>query len=515
LLLFTPRALDKPESAREQSARRKEENMRRTTLSLLAVLAAGAVPALAANAKDANAKDKIPITTSSEEARQLYVKARDLAEKLRATDAHSLYAEAVAKDNGFALAQLGLANTSGTAKEFFDGLDQAVSLSGKVSEPERLLISGVDAGAKGDVTRQRESFTKLVAAYPSDERAHNFLGGYYFGRQEYAKAVAEYQKAIAINPSFSQPYNQMGYAYRFLYKYPEAEKAFKKYIELIPGDPNPFDSYAELLMKEGRFEESIQNYEKALAIDKNFVASWVGIGNDRMFMGEGEKAREAFGRVAAIARNDGEKRLALFWSAMSYVHEGATDKAIAEIEKESAIAKAMGDGAALSGDWNQIGDILLEAGRADEALERYKDQVATMETASVPAEVKEATRRQHLFDLARVALAKKDIAGAKASAQAYATAVAAKRVPFEMWQQHELAGRIALEEKSYATAVAELERANQQDPRVMYLLAMALQGNGDAEKARTVATRAADFNGLSATYGFVRDKAKALTASKS
>ena len=491
--------------------------MRSTTHSMrmaLAAVAALAVPALAVAANTAS-KDKIPITTSSEEARQLYLKGRDLAEKLRATDARVLYVQAAAKDNTFALAHLGLANTAGTAKEFFDALGQAVALSGKVSEPERLLIAGVDAGAKGDVTRQRESFTKLAAAYPNDERAHNFLGGYYFGRQEYAAAVAEYEKAIAINPSFSQPYNQMGYAYRFLYKYPEAEKAFKKYIELIPGDPNPFDSYAELLMKMGRFEESIQNYEKALSIDKNFVASWVGIGNNRMFMGQGEKAREAFARLTAVARNDGEKRLALFWTAMSYVHEGATDKAIAEVQKAAAVAKAAGDKATLSGDWNQIGDILLEAGRADEALARYKDQVATMDAADVPAEVKEATRRQHLFDEARVALAKKDTVGAKAKAQEYAAAVAAKRVPFEMWQQHELAGRIALEEKGYATAAAELEQANQQDPRVMYLLAVALQGKGDTEKAEELATRAADFNGLSATYGFVRGKARAIRAAKS
>jgi tetratricopeptide (TPR) repeat protein len=480
---------------------------------------AGRIAALAlaalASATMAVAEGKIPITTSSEEARQLYVKGRDLAEKLRATDARSLYAQAVAKDKTFALAQLGLANTAGTAKEFFDALGQAVILSGKVSEPERLIIAGADAGAKGDVDRQKESLTKLVATYPNDERAHNLLGGYYFGRQEYEAAVAEYEKATAINPSFSQPYNQMGYAYRFLYKYPEAEKAFKKYIELIPGDPNPYDSYAELLMKMGRFADSIENYEKALAVDKNFVASWVGIGNNRMFMGQGDQARQAFARLSAIARNDGEKRLALFWNAMSYLHEGATDKAIAEIEKEAAIAKAANDKATLSGDWNQIGDILLEAGRADEALARYKQQVETMDAANVPAEVKEATRRQHLFDEGRVALAKKDMATAKSKAEAYASQVAAKRIPFEMRQQHELAGRVALEAKDYATAVAELEQANQQDPRVMYVLAVALQGKGDAEKARTVAARAANFNGLSPTYGFVRGKAKALASTQS
>ena len=204
---------------------------------------------------------------------------------------------------------------------------------------------------------------------------------------------------------------------------------------------------------------------------------------------------------------------------MSCVYEGATDEAIKEIEKEAAIAKASGDKASLSGDWNQIGDILLEAGRAEEAFAKYREQVATMDAADVPAEVKEATRRQHLFDEARVALAKKDLARAKSKAQEYAAAVQAKRIPFEMWQQHELAGRIALEEKSYVTAAAELEQANQQDPRVMYLLAMALQGKGDTQKAQVVARRAADFKALSPTSGFVRGKAKkpmmAITSSAS
>jgi hypothetical protein len=35
---------------------------------------------------------KIPITTASEETRALYLKVRDLAERLRVTDAHALHA---------------------------------------------------------------------------------------------------------------------------------------------------------------------------------------------------------------------------------------------------------------------------------------------------------------------------------------------------------------------------------------------------------------------------------------
>ena len=124
----------------------------KTRAMQIALAVALAVPGMA-DAAGTPSKDKIPITTASEEARQLYLKGRDLAEKLRATDARSLYARAAAKDKTFALAHLGLANTAGTAKEFFDALGQAVALSANASEPERLLISGVDAGAKGDERR--------------------------------------------------------------------------------------------------------------------------------------------------------------------------------------------------------------------------------------------------------------------------------------------------------------------------------------------------------------------------
>jgi len=457
-------------------------------------------------------QDKIPITTSSEEARRLYLEGRDLSEKLRITDSRKLFEQAAAKDKTFALAQVGLANTAGTAKEFFGAVNQAVALADKVSEPERLIILGLDAGVKGEVARQKESYTKLTEAYPKDERGFNLLGGYYFGQQDYAAAVDAYKKATAINPSFSQPYNQLGYAYRFMEKYPEAEAAFKKYVELIPNDPNPYDSYAEFLMKTGRFEESIKNYQKALSVDPNFVASYVGIGNDQIFLGRAADARKTFAKLGAVARNPGEKRLALQWTALSYVHEGASDQALGEVQKMHAIAEADKDLATMAGDLNLMGNILLEAGQPDKALAEYAQQLEVIARADVPAEVKEAARRNALVNEARVALAKKDLKAAKARAASYAPLVAAKKIPFEMRQQHELLGRIALEEKSYPAAVAELEQASQQDPRVLYLLALALQGKGDSARARAVLSRAADFNGIANNYPYVRSKAKELLA---
>ena len=138
-----------------------------------------------------------------------------------------------------------------------------------------------------------------------------------FGQQDPAGAIEHFKNANTIAPNYSAPYNQMGYAYRQLGDFTNAEQAFKKYIELIPNDPNPYDSYAELLMKMGRFDESIAQYRKALSIDEHFLNSHMGIAADLMYP---EQGRRGCGRAAQIvkkARTDAETRTGKFVTTSS------------------------------------------------------------------------------------------------------------------------------------------------------------------------------------------------------
>ncbi len=79
-----------------------------------------------------------------------------------------------------------------------------------------------------------------------------------------------------------------------------------------------------------------------------------------------------------------------------------------------------------------------------------------------------------------------------------------------MRQLHELRGSIALADKRGAEAVKELAQANQQDPRVLYLTALAFRESGDARQSAVFAKKAARFNGLSFNYAYVRSKAATL-----
>src|SRR5882672_4430683 len=98
---------------------------------------------------------KIAATTPSEEARKEFLQARDLAERLLAQDSITHFDKAISLDPNFAYAELGRANSSQTAKDFFDHLNKAVSLSDKASDGERLQILAAEAGAYGNAPKQK------------------------------------------------------------------------------------------------------------------------------------------------------------------------------------------------------------------------------------------------------------------------------------------------------------------------------------------------------------------------
>jgi tetratricopeptide (TPR) repeat protein len=451
---------------------------------------------------------KIPVTTSSEEARKEFLQGRDLSEKLLIQDSIQHFDKAISLDPNFALAELNRAQVSPTGTEFFDHLKKAVSLADKASNGEKLLILGNEAGANGNAARQKEYLEQLVAAYPNDERAHFNLGGYHFAQQNMPQAIEHYKKATELNPNYSTAFNILGYAYRQSADYANAEQAFKKYIELIPNDPNPYDSYAELLLKMGRFDESVAQYRKALAIDANFINSHQGIAAALMYQGKPDEAAAELQKITDKARSDAERRTALFGLTVVDVDSGKVDQALAEVDKQYTLGEKTNDVPAMTGDLQLKGNIMLETGKPDEARALYERLVKMIDASNLSQEIKDNTRLFHHYNLTRVALAKKDLATAKTEAEAFRKGTESLKNPFQTKQAHELLGMIALEAKDYDAAVTELLQANQQNPYDLYRLCQAYQGQGDVGKAKGSCTKAATFNSLpQLNLAFIRTKA--------
>ena len=493
----------------------------RTRLATLAIVAFGMAAGLACNQAPAPATAsasvaKIPITTKSEEAKNEFVQGRDLADRLLAQDSLQHFQKAVALDPDFASAELAWANAAPTAKEFFEHLNKSVALADKASDGERLLILNNQAAANGDVTKQREYCEKLVAAYPNDERAQFNLGGYCFGQQDYVQAIEHNKKATELAPNYSPAYNILGYAYRQAGDYPNAEQAFKKYIDLIPNDPNPYDSYAELLLKMGKFEESVVQYRKALSLDANFNPSRFGVSADLTYLGKAAEAESELKVMEGRARNDGELRTAYFAMAVLASDSGKFDKAQQAMDKEYGVAEKKNDVAAMAADLQAKGNIALAAQQYAVAKQHFDRSLQMIQSSSQSQEIKDNAARLHHFNLAAIAIEKRDFTTAKSESDEFRKAAEASNNAIQLKFVHELAGRTALAQKNYEQAIAELEQANNQDPRNLYRLGLAYQAKGDAAKAHEYFTQAADFNSLPALpYAFIRSKAqKLVTATK-
>jgi tetratricopeptide (TPR) repeat protein len=479
------------------------------SLALAALIASAA----SAAAQTAHSAGKVPISTTSAEAKADYLKGRTLAENLRAHESREFMFRAIAKDPNFAMAHLNLANSAPTGTEFFEHLGHAVSLAEKASPGERLIIQAAQAGANADAAKALGILQKLVAAYPQDERGHFQLGNAWFGRQNYAKAIEEYRRATSLAPDYTPAYNILGYAYRTEGRYGEAEQAFKKYIELIPADPNPYDSYAELLMKMGRFDESIAQYRKALEQNPQFAPSFIGISTNLMFQGKYDASRAEAEKLYAGARNDGEKRAAMFQNTVTYVEEAKFDLALAELDKQYALGEATGDAAGMAGDATFMGNVLLETGKPAEALKRFEQAVQVTQASQLAAEIKDNAKVLHRYNAARVAVATEDLSKAKREGDAFMQASQAAENPFQIRLGHEVAGMIALEEKDYDGALKHLAQANKQDPYNLYRMGLAYEGKGDGAKAKEMFRSAADFNQLpTLNSAFVRAKSRKLKA---
>jgi tetratricopeptide (TPR) repeat protein len=460
-------------------------------------------------------KDEIPVTTNSEEAKSDFLQGRDLAEKLKGTESLQFFENAIAKDENFALAYYYHSLFNPTAKGFFEDLDKAISLSDKVSEGEKLLILQLQAGVNGDQKKQEEYLIKLIETYPNDVRAYNQIGTFYYGLQNYQRAVDHLKKSVEIDSTYSPTYNMLGYSYRNLGNYENAEVSFKKYIEFIPDDPNPYDSYAELLMKSGKYEESIKQYQKALSVDSNFVNSFVGIATNYNYLGKYDEARSQLQKFYNMARNDGENRTALFSMAVSYVDEGNFTKALEEMNKQLQMGEEINDAAAIAGDYNTIGNILFEMGKYDEAKTNYDKALQTIEGSSLSTEVKNTAKRLDIYNQARIDIMKGKVAAAKEKSKQFGEQAVAANNTFQIWLSHQLEGMIALKEKDFKKAEDEFEKSNLQNPSIFYKLALALEGKKDKEGARNYYKMAGNFNALNdINQAFIRKKALNMAAAK-
>jgi tetratricopeptide (TPR) repeat protein len=452
----------------------------------------------------------IPLTTSSDEARQLFIQGREALDVLKVDEARSYFAQAAEKDPDFAMAHLALAEIAESPEESLAALRRAMTKAGSISLGERLLVLAVEAGSSQNAAAQFEHLERVARLYPDDARVQVRLGNCYVGRNNLNDGVLRYVKALDIAPDFSLPYQRMGLVYQGIGKYDLALKAMSRYVELNPSEPKAHELFAALLMKRGEFEESIASYEKIRSLDPGDLAAPIGISNNFFFLGRTEDARGVFREFYDQAGDDEQRRTALVWLAAFHVHEDDYAAALEELEQAYALAEQSQDAAVSADLLELLGNVLLESGDPDGALTRFEQAKALIMQAGVSSQAKERAHRDLVYYETRIAIAKQDTAMAWKKLSEFRSLAPARWIPGVKESYNELSGRIALLSDQPKIAVKKLSQAEQTDPRVLYLTALAERSAGlDAQAKRTCA-RTAEFNEARFELAYVRAKAQRL-----
>lgn len=451
---------------------------------------------------------KIPITTNSQEAKELYVKGLSLNDRLRGQEAVAYFEDAIALDSNFAMAYIGLAYAQDIVSQVYPLLQKANSLKGHVSQGERLWIEANEAQAKNQIEEVRKLLKELITLYPDDERTHNFMASTYFQTQEYKESIEHYLDALEINPKYSIVYNQLGYAYRHLQNYNEAEKMFEKYIELIPNDPNPYDSYGELLMKIGKFDKSIANYEKALQINPSFTFSYLGIASNLNYKNEHVNARNSLQALLTRAQNDSQRRIAYNGIIVSYIDEGNLTAALKVTEKMRQLAINASDSNTITDENITLGILYLEMNKLSEAENMFQKSLQLAQKSNFPEQIKFNIKKGILANIALVDIKRGNFENTRKIAENFFAYATDQNNPNLVRFANQLFGIIALEEKEYESAIEFLRKSNQNNPYNMFRIALAYESLGDTERAKSYFSKAANANLVSnRNYSYIRKKA--------
>jgi len=275
-----------------------------------------------------------------------------------------------------------------------------------------------------------------------------------------------------------------------------------------PDDAQALVKQGQKLNGEGKQDEALTLYKQALEMSPNSYEAHLESGVALDLKGDYAFAREHLKKAIEVAPAD-QKNRALRVMAISYAFESNSTEA-EKYEKQvfdTLMAKPDFEGAA--GVANELARIKLESGDIDSAAKWYQ---TGYDTAMRKSDIKDGDKNLWAFRWAhaqaRIAArrgqrdeAQKQVAAAKAALEKANNPNQAQFFPY-------LTGYVAFYGGDYKTAITELEKASQDDPFILMLIAQSYEKGGDAARAKEYYGKVMANNGHGPTNAFARPVAR-------
>jgi len=356
-------------------------NIAATLLCSALILAALTVSAEQTESQPSNPQTAVfPLTTKSPEAHKMVAEALSIyLDRVEQAQSIEILRKAVQADPDFAMGHELLAQISLDSAEQVSEQAKAFATRQYASPSEQTVIEWYQDAADHKLISAITKMNDVLSQYPHDKWVIWMSTWWLQSQAQYDRVITVYEHSgITDSPGLI---NNIGYNYAYVRQFDKAFAMMDKYVAALPNDANPQDSYAEILRLAGRFNQSIEHYRAALAINPDFYSSQFGIADTYSLMGDQARARQEY--ESGFRKFPLPELQRILWrsrEAVSYVREGDYEAADRAFQAIADYAHARDNSQAEADTYRQMAQYqqnpkqaLIFLGRAEAACQEGKN----------------------------------------------------------------------------------------------------------------------------------------------
>jgi tetratricopeptide (TPR) repeat protein len=280
-------------------------------------------------------------------------------------------------------------------------------------------------------------------------------------------------------------------------------------------DPAALVKEGQKLEGGGKRAEALEKYQSALKLNPKQFDAHIGIGRVMVVDGKVAEGRKHLQQALEMAPENGISP-SLSSLAVAWMFEGNVGEAAKAYQKVFDRQMQAAAREAAAGTANALGRAYLESGDLANAEKWYKLGYDTAQKIDklTPEQTDLWAMRWHHAQ-GRIAARRKNAAEAKKQVDAVQALVDKGTLDeFQRGNLPHLVGYVAFYEGRYDDAIGALEKADQNDPFILSLLAQSYEGKKDTAKARELYQKIVDAPGFSLQAALARSVAQKKLAGK-
>jgi tetratricopeptide (TPR) repeat protein len=223
---------------------------------------------------------------------------------------------------------------------------------------------GLSYAVKNDYDRAIADFDKSIGVDPTDARAFNGRGNAYYGKHDYDRAIADYDQALKLDPKNAISFRNRALSYRIKRDYDRSLADLNEALRIDPRFRDAINDRGIVYENKNDYDRAIADFSEVVRLDPKFAPAYFSRG--AVYGAKGDIDRMKGDYDKAIELNPTQPGY-LNARAYAWLRKNDFDHAMADVEQALQLAPTMGYL------FNTRGEIWRAKGDLDRAIADFSE----------------------------------------------------------------------------------------------------------------------------------------------